>query len=354
MHLLTKGFGGRISRKWLLLAGVTIALVLLLRLGLSFLPRPTPSQTAAFQPLTTIAPQAQRVEVGFYPMHVYELNIASNTYYIDAYVWLKWQGKLDPIANLEFTNAVDEWGMTQRAEYEKPIQQADGSWYQGLRIEGRFFQPFGLSRYPLDQQQLGITIENSIYTANQLVYVADTKDSGYVDTLSVQGWQIRGWRLQNLLHTYPSRFGFVETATNPYSAVRYELQVTRPLSYFLWKLLLPLVIVLASSWGALLLNPTYVDPRIAIPITALLTIVFLQQSYSSALPESGYLVLLDKIYALAYLLVIATIMEAIVTADWVKSGEPEAIQRVLRLDRPFLIVQCFILVSGILLLITLA
>jgi hypothetical protein len=210
-----------------------------------------------------------------------------------------------------------------------------------------------LSRYPLDQQQLGVTIENSIYTANQLVYVADTKDSGYTDTLSVQGWQISGWQLQNLLHSYPSRFGFLETTVNPYSAVRYELQVTRPLSYFIWKLLLPLVIVLASSWGALLLNPHYVEPRIAIPITALLTIVFLQQSYSSALPESGYLVLLDKIYALAYLLVIATIMEAIVTADWVKSGKPEDFQRVLRLDRPFLILQLLILVSGIFLLIAL-
>lgn len=351
MHLLTRWLSVRGVRKWLLLVCATIALALILRFSLSFLPPPTPVQTAAFQPLTTIAPQAQRVEVGFYPMHVYELNIASNTYYIDAYVWFKWKGNLDPIAHLEFANAVDEWGMTQRPESEKPIRQTDGSWYQGLRIEGRFFQPFVLSRYPLDQQQLGVTIENSIYTANQLVYVADTKDSGYADTLSVQGWKIAGWKLQNLLHTYPSRFGFLETATNPYSAVRYELQVTRPLSYFIWKLLLPLVIVLASSWGALWLNPSYVEPRIAIPITALLTIVFLQQSYSSALPESGYLVLLDKIYALAYLLVIATIMEAIVTADWVKSGKPEDFQRVLRLDRPFLVIQCLTLISGILLLI---
>ncbi|WP_432811786.1 hypothetical protein [Pantanalinema sp. GBBB05] len=353
MHLLTKWFGGRTSRQWLFLVCLTIVLAILLRLSLSFLPSPASPQTASFQPLTRIDAKAQRVEVGFYPIHIYELNIASNTYYVDTYVWFKWKGSLDPIANLEFANAVDEWGMTQRAEYEKPVQQTDGSWYQVLRVEGRFFQPFLLSRYPLDQQQLGVTIENSIYTANQLVYVADTKDSGYADTLSVQGWKIAGWKLQNLLHSYPSRFGFMETATNPYSAVRYELQVTRPLSYFIWKLLLPLVIVLASSWGALLLNPSYVEPRIAIPITALLTIVFLQQSYSSALPESGYLVLLDKIYALAYLLVIATIMEAIVTADWIESGKPEDVQRVLRLDRPFLLIQLLILVSGILLLIAL-
>lgn len=127
----------------------------------------------------------------------------------------------------------------------------------------------------------------------------------------------------------------------------------RQLNYFIWKLLLPLIIVLAAGWGALWLHPSYVESRIAIPITALLTIVFLQQSYSAALPEVSYLVLLDKIYALAYLLVIATIMETIVTADWIETQQPEAIARVQKLDRSFLVAQCTILIVGVFLLIKL-
>ena len=181
--------------------------------------------------------------------------------------------------------------------------------------------------------------------------MADDRDSGFADTLSVQGWHITGWQIQSLLHTYLSHFGLSEAEAAPYSAVQFYLLVARPLNYFIWKLLLPLVIVLVASWGALLLNPGYVESRIAIPVTALLTIVFLQQSYSDALPETGYLVLLDKIYALSYLLVIAAIMETIITADWVKHRQPQDYVRVTRLDRPFLVAQCFILVGGVLSLI---
>jgi hypothetical protein len=351
MHALTKWLHQGNTRKLVILVLGTLAIILLLRLCLSLFPNSPQQKAASFQPLQEIPAKAQQVKVGFYPMNIYQLDISSNTYYLDTYIWFRWKGKIDPIADLEFTNAVEEWGMTQKPGYEKPQPQSDGSWYQILRVEGRFFQPYNLSKYPLDHQQLGITLENSIYTTKDLIYIADTKDSGFADTLAVQGWSITGWQVHNSLHSYPSNFGLAEPDIAPYSAVRYELMVTRPVNYFIWKLFLPLLIVLIASWGALLLNPAYVDSRIAIPVTALLTIVFLQQSYSEALPESGYLVLMDQIYALSYLLVITTLMEAIVTAEWVKHKQPENFIRVTRLDRPFLAIQVVVLCLGIGLLI---
>ncbi len=72
--------------------------------------------------------------------------------------------------------------------------------------------------------------------------------------------------------------------------------------------------------------------RTALTATALLTLVFLQKSYSDDLPEIGSLVLMDKIYAVAYLLVIATLAQVVGTASWQKSSNvPD--ERVMRLDR---------------------
>lgn len=350
ISFITKSFSRSRSRRVLMLTVGAIALISCIRLLLGLLATP-PTTQPSFKPLESIPANAQQVQVGFYGLNVYNLDIASNTYYLDAYVWFRWKGQLNPIADLEFVNAVEDWGMTQKPGYEKPQNQPDGSLYQILRVEGRFVQPFSLARYPLDQQRISMIIENSIHTAKDLVYLADAKDSGYADTLSIQGWSIAGWKSHNLLHSYPSNFGFAIPDTFPYSSVKFDIVVERPISYFIWKLLLPLVIVLASGWGALLLHPSYVESRIAIPVTALLTIVFLQQSYSGALPEVGYLVLLDKIYALAYLLIIAAIMEAIVTADWAKGGTTADYLRITRLDRPFLGIQCLVLTVGVLLLI---
>ncbi|MCU0565331.1 MAG: hypothetical protein MUF49_01885 [Oculatellaceae cyanobacterium Prado106] len=344
-HLLSQ----KRVRKFLIPLLCALAIVIFLQLLLGS--RPVVQPVTSFQALKSIPATAQQVRTGFYPVNVYQLDLSSNTYYVDSYVWFRWRGAIDPIANLEFSNAVEEWGMTQQMGYEEPQKQPDGSLYQIMRVEGRFFQPFALSKYPLDEQRLGILIENSIHTAQELVYVADTEDSGFADTLSIQGWNINGWQVGSLLRQYDSQFGDQAASTDPYSIARFELLIDRPLSYFIWKLLLPLVIVLVSSWGALLLHPRYVDMRIEIPVTALLTTVFLQQSYSFALPEVGYLVLLDKIYALAYLLIIVALMEAIVTADWIKGETTEDYQRVMQLDRPFLVGQFLILVFGVLTLI---
>ncbi len=309
----------------------------------------TPSP--GYKPLASPAATAEQVNAGIYAVNVYNIEPSSNTYYVDFYTWFKWKGEIDPIANLEFTNGVEDWGMTQVPGYENPEKLADGSQYQIVRVEGRFVQPFVLTRYPLDEQRLAITMENSVYPSNQLVYIADQTDSGYSPDLTLPGWRFKGFKVDSLLHEYGSRFGDPRPGATTYAALRSEIEIARPLSFFVWKLLLPLLIVLISSWGAHLLAPVYVDARILMPVTALLTTVFLQQSYSAALPDVGYLVLLDKIYALAYVLIIAALMETIITADWIKSGNAEDEARVLKLDRTLLIVQAISLVIGSLIMI---
>lgn len=348
-----KRFLNRSSRvqKLLILALCVAVLVLLMRLGADLVAfDQTQVHKPSFKPLVEIPAQAQQVKTGFYLTKLYDLNISSNTFYADFYVWFRWKGEFDPVANLEFINAVDKGDMHKVTAYEKPKKLPDGSLYQLITVQGRFVHPFALARYPLDRQQLEIQIENTLETVDKLVYVADTEGSGMADEIATPGWKLKSYELHNLVHRYATQFGD-PTGDYTYSALHYELFIFRPISFFIWKLLLPLVIVLVAIWGALLLKPSYPDSRITIPVTGLLTIVFLQQSYSSALPEVGYLVLLDKIYALAYILVIAALMEAIVTADWVQSNKPEDYARVTRLDRIFLVGQFVILIAGVTILI---
>jgi uncharacterized membrane protein len=306
------------------------------------------AQTAntGYRPLDTAPATAEQVTTGVYAVNVYSIDPSSNTYYVDFYTWFKWKGEIDPIANLEFTNGVEDWGMTRIDGYEKPEKLPDGNQYQVVRVEGRFVQPFVLTRYPLDDQRLTVIMENSVYPSNQLVYLPDQKDSGYAPELTLPGWKFEGFQVKSMLHEYNSKFGDPRPGATTYSALRSELEISRPVSFFVWKLLLPLLIVLVSSWGAHLLTPMYVDSRIIMPVTALLTTVFLQQSYSSALPDVGYLVLLDKIYALAYILIIAALMETIITADWIKNDGREAELKVKKVDRILLITQAATLVIG--------
>ncbi len=339
-----------------LLSVIFIALLILAQLSSGVILAQSKSKSDTFKPLADIPAQAEKVETGIFAINLYDLDASSNTYSLDFYVWFKWKGELDPTANLEYTNGVNDSDTTSVPVYEKPEKLPDGRFYQALRVEGRFVQPFSFARYPLDQQNITVSLEDSLYTIDQIVYVADNKQSGYSSVISIPGWEIRSSNLSSLAHEYATNFGdsrLGNTTQYSYSVLQYSLTVSRPISFFIWKLLLPLVIVIAASWGALLLKPQYVDSRIALSVTALLTTVFLQQSYSATLPNISYLVLLDKIYALAYLLIVVSILEVIVTADLIKNERPESYARVVQLDHTLLAIQIVVFVVGVALLILL-
>lgn len=261
------------------------------------------------------SPAAQVVHVGMYANTVYQLEVASSTYYLDAYLWFKWTGDIDPTATLEITNLVEEWGAMITPLNEEPILLPDGSQYKLMKIEGRFMQPFVLADYPLDRQKLSIYLEDNTYGSDQLVYQMDAEGSGYGHMLSIPGWKIERWSSELLQHDYGSFFGAEKAGSaSVYSTLRFDLEIARPVNFFIWKLMLPLVILLTASWMVLILDPKLVEVRTALPATGLLTAVFLQQSYSDGLPEVGYLVLIDKVYAVAYAMIVLTLLRAIWTS----------------------------------------
>lgn len=253
---------------------------------------------------------AEVVKIGFYPVSVYQLDMSSNTYYIDTYVWFRWKGDINPIETLEFTNMVEEWGKQQEALLEEPKVLSDGSKYQIVRVEGRFVQPFSLVNFPLDKQKLSIMVEDTTNGVDTVSFEIDRNGSGIGESLQTPGWILDGWTADTLAHDYGSTFG-EESTPAVYSVAVFNLEISRPISFFYWALLLPLLIVLIAALAALMIKPNELDVRTGLPAGALLTAIFLQKSYADDLPELGYMILMDKIYLVAYALIVFTLVRSI-------------------------------------------
>jgi hypothetical protein len=325
---------------------VSVGIVLISTQGIAgqLSPLPLPSLS---QP-DPLSPQIEQVKTGIFVVNIYDIDLKTSSFYADFYVWFKWKGSIDPVAALEVTNSISDWAMISVPSHPEPERLPDGSYYQISRVEGRFLQSFDLKRYPLDAHNLSIFMENSVYTAEQLVYVADQEQSGYSQSLTIPGWSIVGSTITSLVRTYNTSFGDPRLSkTSDHSVLCYSLSITRPGSFFVWKLLLPLLIVLASSWGALLLAPQHIDSRVALPVTALLTAVFLQETYADALPDLGYLVLMDKVYVIAYILIFSSTLEIIVTAYWVDRNKDIWTGRVMGADLILLGLQIVVMAIGL-------
>ena len=311
-----------------------------------------PVQKGTLKPQGTPPASAQVVTIGFYPISVHELDVANNTYYIDAYVWLRWKGKIDPTKTIEFVNMVEDWGRQLSFLQPAPTREPDGSLYQIMRIEGLFNQPFSLADYPLDRQRLSIKVEDQTYGIEQLAYVIDTEQSGVGDLVRIPGWNLDGWKAEVFAHDYQTTFGDDATPA-VYSMARFSIEISRPTSFFFWKLLLPLVMVIIAAIAGLLIRPQLLGERAALPAGALLSAIFLQKSYSDALPDLGYLVLMDQIYLIAYPLIILTLIRVIYTYLQVEDAKIAQVRAVHRTDLRLLVLFLAIFVVGVTLIVTL-
>lgn len=303
------------------------------------------TRKGTYVPLPSTLPGAQQVAVGFYPVAIYDLDQSSNTFYADTYVWLRWKGEIDPSATLEFTNMVEEWGKLLEPTLEESKTLPDGSKYQLYRVEGRFVQPFSLADYPLDRHSLGIRVEDTSNGVDQMSYVIDQDASGVDRKLEIPGWKLQGWKAEILEHDYGSNFGETEQPSS-YSVANFQLFIQRPLSFFVSKLLLPLVIVVSAALVALLINPKSIDARVALPMGALLSAIFLQRGYSDDLPDLGYLVFMDKIYLLAYPLILAVLIRAIVAYKKARDASDAELEEIQRVDRKAIVVLSIIFAVG--------
>ncbi len=305
-------------------------------------------------PLDALPSGAQQVIVGVYPINVYELDLDANTYRMNAYVWLRWRGDFDPVGSLEFANSLELWGFTKELYLETPKELPDGSKYQHMRIEGRFFQPFDLSQYPLDRQELSLWLENTTSPIDEIVYVPDHA-SGYGDGVNIKAWDVVSYGASTYLHEYGTDFGDPsEPQGSRYAGLKFSFELERNANMFVWKLLIPLMIVMVTSWTALLLSPLLVEVRMAMPAGALLAVIFLRDMVMSAIPETPTLVLADIIYVLSYAFIVLTLVQIVWANLRMNKDSPANLAHLTHIDRWSFVAQIALFTLSLVLLVQLA
>ena len=253
-------------------------------------------------------PKPERVAVGAYLHNVQSLDLREHTYEIDAYVWFRWcDEELDPSATVEVVNASELWGHMVTPLYEEPEVLEDGSRYQVLHLIGRFGHKMYLENYPFDVQWVGMELEDGRHPTSELVYVRDEASmTSKGEAFVLPGYLAGPVVLELVEHLYPTNFGDPRSERRePYSRLRVGVTLARPLVSQMVKLFVPLLSVVVCAALMFLLSPSWVDSRVGVGTTAMLTIVALQMTYNQDLPDVGYLMLMDKVYLASYGFVLA-------------------------------------------------
>lgn len=295
------------------------------------------------------APAPGQVITGIYINDIQEIDFRTNSYAADLYVWFRWnKADISPNKTLEFMNRFAPTDHVRDNLYEEPKVMPDGSRYAIIRNQGRFSTKFQLERFPFDQQDLRVIFEDTVATSVDQVYVPDTTPVTMNPAITLPGFKIGAPRLEFVGNIYPTNFGDTTvTSADAYSRGVITVPIARPLTALSVKTFVPVILIILCASLVFFVRPYFVDGRIGLGITALLTLVALQLSGGSSLPEVDYLMMIDKVYLVSYAFIILALVRVVATS-WV--GKTEDNERAIaRGDKVFglLLMTSYIVALGL-------
>ncbi len=257
----------------------------------------------------------ETVTLGIYINDIQAIDLRANSYVLDVYLWFRWTNPdIDPSASFEFMNTFDPESHVRTVLYDAPKPQPDGSLYQVVRHQGAFSQKFPIHRFPFDEQQLLLLVEDSEGSTADLRYVPDTTAATLNAGIGLPGFTIGTPRLDIIDWDYPTDFGdLADAGETAYSRAVLTVPISRPVSSGLLKTFVPIWLIMLAALLALFLDPEHVEARIGLAVTSLLALVAMQFTQQGSLPEVAYLTLTDQVYLASFayiILVIAIVVRA--------------------------------------------
>jgi hypothetical protein len=213
----------------------------------------------------------------------------------------------------------------------------DGTIIYRQRYWGNFSQPLDLKSFPLDAQKLTLTLAN-VGFGMQSIRLFPSSSSGISDQFSMPDWKVTGWDFVAM--NLP-----IEEDAEPVKGMVFSLDVQRDTSYFKYKVILPLVLIVMMSWMVFWVDPSLVASQISVSVTAMLTIIAYRFALAGLLPRLPFLTSLDYFVLVSNVAVFLTMIEVLYTAHLATHDQLEKARRVDRHARWIMPLAYFVLAT---------
>ena len=157
----------------------------------------------------------------------------------------------------------------------------------------------------------------------------------------------------NLLSNWPS--GKFSDSTQPQQTrelgrtgkkipeLEIDLQVRRKSRYYIWKVFLPLIVMVAIAYSAFWIKIGDYYTQISITLTAILTEIAFLFAISSSLPKVPYLTFIDAFFLVSFVFSFVSMLELVVVhqaLEWEWPDHANRIRRISQLLYPLIYVAC--------------
>ncbi len=183
------------------------------------------------------------------------------------------------------------------------------------RYRGALVFPYQAHEFPFDSHQISISLASVSNDLRDVSMSVDRELTGRTDAFNIPDWKIGDVqasidRISMRLDRQHARFDLTFTAE-------------RRSGYFIWKVILPLCLIVAMSWAVFWIDPSHFGPQIGLSATSMLTLIAFQLAMSDVMPRLNYFTTMDKFIAGSTVLVFAALVMSVMTSYLVTKGQQE-------------------------------
>ena len=158
---------------------------------------------------------------------------------------------------------------------------------------------FDLRNFPFDKQKIVF----SFYETADPDVVIEPLSSVYsnLDIIKnkenlINGWNLIDYRLVG--HNYQEQGFFDDKFANGLDII---LEIERESSYYVYKIILPIILILMVCWSVIWITPRELEARLTVTIVCLLSLIAYNFVIDSEIPKLEYLTIMDWIIFTSYI-----------------------------------------------------
>ena len=278
------------------------------------------------------------LQTGIFVDKVYDLDKRNKKFSANGWIWIKWKGNKNisgwndesnksPIKTLSFYNGINLNDFYKGSTSQTEIYETDGWNYQSRPFSGQFtWNNIDYKRFPFEDIVLPIEITTSDHWLTEVILSGEKEkiNSNIAMDFGLPGYKFKNFKIEDKKRIFTTSYGLNQDALNDfknpnkseYSFLITKMSFSRSFSSSIWNLFIPLSTVLLVAIFSLLIDPRNNEPKVALPASVLLVLVFLQEGYKSLLPDSiSYLTFMDYLYAWSYFITLIVFIDALYSTN---------------------------------------
>ena len=159
---------------------------------------------------------------------------------------------------------------------------------------------FNLRAFPFDRQKISLELIDGKYNLDKRnIFISERAHiflNEYVKKNEILGWDLIRYELNPFQHQSP--FNMEGDFSD---GLRLDFLIERKHGYYVFKVIVPIVLILLICWGSVWIEPKEIESRLTITIVCLLSLIAYNFVIDSEMPKLEYLTVMDWIILISYI-----------------------------------------------------